>query len=83
MFNNMLRAVEKKYTTIKYFCFPIVIKTHWRKLVVKKKGRDSKRILNGTTDKTKSFLIKLKSGDANQKGIATTIDVIKNTKKYL
>ena len=81
MFKAIFKIVENKYTYIKNFCFSKVIKTHCKKLVVKKKGKDKSKIRKGMIELEKSDLIKINKGDANQKGIITTIDNKRKTVK--
>lgn len=82
MFSKTFNKAEKRYTYIKYFCFPKVIIIHCRKLVVKKNGKDKSNILKGIMDWEKSAFIKVNKGETNQNGIRMTKENPKNTKKY-
>ena len=81
MFKAIFKTVENRYTYIKYFCFSSAIKTHCRKLVVKKNGNDKSRILKGIIETAKSDLISENKGEINQKGIMVITDKKRNIKK--
>jgi hypothetical protein len=49
--------------------------------VVKKKGRDKRRILKGIIQFAKSVFIKINNGEINQKGMITINDDARKMKK--
>ena len=67
--------------SISFFCISKEIRIHCIRLVIKKRGSDKSKTLKGWIALVKSDLIKLKSGEENQKIAIRTNENEINTKE--